>query len=495
MSDYKDDLGMEENVEESARDNIVKLQINGAPRVVNTIEDNKTDKGVSLVCPFPSLEVNIPIRFTGANGEECEGCIRRIGVEDDPETGLPKLRLSVLKGNGEQETVMTAPSNTLLAKVSEQVEVPKSLLESFEEDGVDIDVDLASRTDITVDMAMRARTTSDSLESPVFAESDDSEFDDDHTTTTTMNGLFDDLPDTNTAELLSLEDIDSAVGHRTHDRDPEWACYADMPIPGGMKERAQTRRRRRAIAVAAWMMVAGIAAGGVFVLGKAGVVDVSNMKSYVSAFKEEPVAEVDSLAQLSEDETMGAAETENVASLADRPDIVQASAVASRPAAEVTGESLSQASAVDENPSVNGSDGAEQTAEEAVSEMDDIESESAEDSGETEDSLTTEVVLPTRWPAEFATAYRLQNPNGVVVDVPGGLVKREGWLTMKEGDKIIRSIKAVQRENGARFIVYVKGNLPKFRTSPRSGGIRLSLYYEGDGNSSSETQQVAMLDE
>jgi hypothetical protein len=108
----------------------------------------------------------------------------------------------------------------------------------------------------------------------------------------------------------------------------------------------------------------------------------------------------------------------------------------------------------------------------------------------TPDDIT--ILLPTRWRAEYANSYRLRNPNGVVVDVPGGLVRREGWLETGNGHPMIRSVKAVQRETGARFIVFVHGELPRFLTAAKPGGIALRLFREsGDGAGAAE--QVAML--
>ncbi|MBN2530524.1 MAG: hypothetical protein JXR76_29325 [Deltaproteobacteria bacterium] len=510
MSNYNEETGitndvhddLNERLNDGQSDNIVKLQVDGASRVVNTIQDQKTAMGRSLVCPFPALEVDIPIRFTDAGGEECEGRIHRIGVEDDPETGLPKLRLSVRTVKDDRETMLRAPAEELLAEASALTAVPQevvtathSTMDDFAEMGV-----TDTGIDVVVDFPEDRRVTAESLEAAVSASlssvdiprpntqiSEEIELGDN----VLMDRLFDDLQETTTAELLSLEDVD-ACKLQEHKGDPQWVCYSDMPIPSAIKERAQTRRRRRAVAIAAWMMVLGIAAGGVYVLGKAGVVNVDKAKQYVSMDDSTPKA-TDSLAQLSDkSEATEAAQTRALTDAVvtdERPELVEAAA-----------EEMAEIEATDgKMVDAGDAEASEVAVNEEVAENDDVvvssESEmNAEEEKDAVSALSTDVVLPTRWPAEFATSYRLQNPNGVVVDVPGGLVKREGWLTLKEGDKIIRSIKAVQRENGARFIVYVHGNLPNFKTSPRNGGIRLSLYYDAREQKSSDTQQVAMLD-
>ena len=81
----------------------------------------------------------------------------------------------------------------------------------------------------------------------------------------------------------------------------------------------------------------------------------------------------------------------------------------------------------------------------------------------------------------------MRDPNGVVVDVPGGLVKREGWLAEAKAHEMIRSIKSIQRESGARFVVFVNGELPRFMTSPKSKGVSLRLYYDSDAEKKTGT--------
>ena len=40
------------------------------------------------------------------------------------------------------------------------------------------------------------------------------------------------------------------------------------------------------------------------------------------------------------------------------------------------------------------------------------------------DENETDLLLPTLGPVEKATGYRVRKPNGVVVDIPGGIVER-----------------------------------------------------------------------
>ena len=114
--------------------------------------------------------------------------------------------------------------------------------------------------------------------------------------------------------------------------------------------------------------------------------------------------------------------------------------------------------------------------------------ESNEDEVDQEESIA--FVLPTKWPVEYATSYRLKDPNGIVVDVPGGLVKKEGWLDLEIEHPMLRSVKCIQRETGARFIVYVNGDIPRYATAPKPIGVSVRLYREGEIE---ELKQVALL--
>ena len=63
---------------------VMRLKVMGSSSIVNTIKDQQTARGLTLVCPFPTLEVDIPIEFGDKSDPEMQsGTIHRIGVEDD----------------------------------------------------------------------------------------------------------------------------------------------------------------------------------------------------------------------------------------------------------------------------------------------------------------------------------------------------------------------------------------------------------------------------
>jgi hypothetical protein len=417
-------------------DRVIRLKVDATGTMVNTIRDQQTGRGLSLVCPFPALEVNIPVHFSNAEMGEAAGVIHRIGVEDDPETGLPKLRLSIRSDDTRISVVSDVPAQLSAATAAATA---------------------------NTDPVMQRRHTR-SFEGALLDLSDNSTMD-------CTDGDF--VCEQRDDYSMDAHTDSPIVAHS----DPNWTGSGSFPAPSTIIDPLKTRRRQRAIGVAAWMMVLGIAVGGLVVLGKAGIVNVDGLRGVWSA-GETPVSSDaktdtgnDMLARLSRPEgaiRIQEAETEAAGS---------ANPTALQPA------SLS----MDESATV-----ADDASDDADREPVDAESATADPDDAEEAHEDISVTLPTRWPVEYASAYRLRDPNGVVVDVPGGLVRREGWLELGDKYPMIRSIKAVQREGGARFVVYVNGDLPRFMTNPHSGGVELRLIRENT-DFPGRTERVAML--
>ena len=440
---------------ENSRDSreVIRLKVEGAGSAVNTLRDQQTARGLSLVCPFPALEVDIPVTF-GSGEETRRGSIHRIGVEDDPKSGLPRLRLSVraLPGTAEtRATVVSPPGESLLGEASRATPLPEEVNRA--------------ETDLSVLVA-----------------------------TGDTENLLDELLGgqrgrPSVPSSTSYSGLDPDAGKK----DPAWAALGEIPMPGDLSRRAVTRRRKRLAGVAAWAMVAGMIAGGAVVLDRAGVISFEGIgqtalgilerTGRAAAFaEEEPVAagaeEAGLPAAGAASPVAGGAEYQSVAGL-----VWEGGAVAEEMIDEVAKEEV--ASRKPEEAPV-----AEELAAVAAAGPGDDGAPSGEEAtGEGAGEVT--MMLPTRWPAEYSTAYRLRDPNGIVVDVPGGLVRREGWLDVAAGHSMIRSVRAVQRESGARFVIYVNGDLPRFATAPMAAGVQLRLYREND-HEPVVTEQVAM---
>jgi hypothetical protein len=431
---------------------VVRLKVDGARSVVNTLRDQQTARGISLVCPFPALEVEIPVSFgTGPSDALRRGTVHRIGVEDDPETGLPRLRLSI-RAHESRATVVAPPSASLIDEASRMTE--------------------ASDESADTDLSLGAETTAED---------------------SSLEELFDD-------DLLELEPdspTHAAPEELTFvpllDDEPAWVGCGELSLPDEIAKRTRKRTRRALTSVMAWLMVIGVAAGGLYVLKRTGVVDVESLRDRVAGFvtsttaPEEPrVAELEPPAPVTEP----SAATEPEA--APAPDLGQAPELALD---EVSSAEPTFAAPFDEPPADEGPALLEEEGDDLEGEPEDeiAAASEPEPGAETASGDEVSLMLPTRWPAEYANAYRMRNPNGVVVDVPGGLVRREGWLEIGKRHPMIKSIKAVQRETGARFVIFVNGELPRFMTIPRPTGVSVKLFREG-GVEPAATEQVALLD-
>jgi hypothetical protein len=418
---------------------VVRLKVEGSTSAVNTLRDQHTARGMSLVCPFPALEVDIPVRFGKAEESMTSGTIHRIGVEDDPESGLPRLRLSV-RVRETRATVVASPSISLLDEASRTTHAPDANAQT--------DLDILSGAEFE-DIHLDDVIDEGCLElGEVRTEADD-----EHT-------------------IPCPPPLPAAA-------EPAWVGCDEIALPAHLGERERTRRRRRLGSFAAWAFIFGLAAGGVYVLGKAKVVDFGFLRDAVAGFEMsgasaadgarlEPIAFVDSAAARS------------------------VSAVASDPVGAATGWETHvdvatevTAETPDLEPEIEpGFPETEPMVEAPIAAAPTVAAPAEE-----EDTIT----LPTRWPAEYASAYRLRNPNGVVVDVPGALVAREGYIDVGDKHPMVHSVKAMQRETGARFVVYVNGELPRFITAPKGNGIALKLVRDAAAIAT-QTQQVAALE-
>lgn len=444
---------------------VIRLKVDGSSSFVNTLRDQLTARGLSLICPFPALEVEIPVKFAcGKEDPTTEGTIHRIGVEDDPETGLPRLRLSV-RAHNTRATIIAPPDEVLLGEASRMTAAPEPGAETApnlpkDESMMPFIGDLLQDEDLDLPAG------------PWEAEAEDTERD---------------------------------LGPVAGEPDPAWVGCADIPLPEKLKGRSTTRRRRQFTGVASWLVVLGLAAGGVYLLDRAGVVDLDNMKERIAGFAlaaeevpaEKGEAELDELADEASEEIEKVATSETPAG--DQVEVVAYEPIEeeiSAPAKEdlLEGEGMETGGIQLASSSVEPPIEEIEVESEADMEMEmEPVAEVEADSGEKASKDEVTLVLPTRWPAQYANAYRLRNPNGVVVDVPGGLVRKEGWLDVGRDHPMVRSVKAVQRETGARFVIFVNGELPRFMTAPKTGGVSLRLYREDDP--SAATERVAVLDQ
>jgi hypothetical protein len=413
---------------------VVRLRVDGARGYVNTLRDQQTARGLSLVCPFPALEAEIQVTFGKAGADEMSrGTIHRIGVEDDPETGLPRLRLSVRAHDG-RATVIEPPEQDLIDETSRMTQAADA------QANTDIDIVNDSNVERTIDEELQG--------------------DDD-------------------ATEPSLELPEGSP-------EPAWVGCDELPLPAEFVERMRSRKQKRVTGIAAWTAVLAIAIVGVYALARAEVVDLNSVRDYVSGIVKDRAALAEEGSVEPDDDS---APTFAATDLAGNPVALPGDGdqEVSEPAEVPADEEVSVPEDIPPAPELAVREVslsvAEPTAGEPVAEEASPEA--------TQNDIT--LLLPTRWRAEYANAYRLRDPAGVVVDVPGGLVRREGWLDVGKNHPMIRSVKAVQRETGARFVVFIHGELPRFLTVTKPGGIALRLYRES-AEQPAQSEQVAVLD-
>ena len=110
-----------------------------------------------------------------------------------------------------------------------------------------------------------------------------------------------------------------------------------------------------------------------------------------------------------------------------------------------------------------------------------------------ESSDQLRVLLPTRWAVTEARSYRLHDPTGIVIDIPGGMAsERARWIDTAH-DRV-RSVRVLEREGGVRFIIYLNDEfVPRYRVGSRPGAdlvladpsvsrLHLEISVEADGH-------------
>jgi hypothetical protein len=104
-----------------------------------------------------------------------------------------------------------------------------------------------------------------------------------------------------------------------------------------------------------------------------------------------------------------------------------------------------------------------------------VEVASASDPRVESDMDRLRVVLPTRWPVREARSYRLHDPTGIVIDVPGGMAaERARWIDTAH--ERVRSVRVLEREDGVRFIIYLNdGFVPRYRVGYNRAGVTVDI--------------------
>ncbi len=464
-------MSSSQSIEIKRPENLVRLKVDGQKMSVNTLMDQETARGVSLVCPFPALEVDIPVQF-GDTANLNIGSIHRIGVEDDPETGFPRLRLSI-RTRGTRPTVVAKTSESLLAAVKTAIDPPC-------EDTGELSIGASLPSQIS---AAKPNEKTEGSWADFIAEISSS--------TENKNEQRKTGPTTE-----RRDEEYSTTSSSTASDEPQWAVGELLP-PEELEFRQSTKRRFKMARHMVGAFVLGMVFASLYLFEKAGVINLDDVKNKVASILpgNRPVDSIATASTLPKMET-GVMVLDRTIESVDK-DLVEKAAETIQENTAIASSSTIQDSTYSTGPNPLTAGLIESSAQKNEPQANQVNSptEKQETVAEEKDEQALSegeinLLLPTKWPVEYATAYRVREPNGVVVDVPGGLVKKEGWMEDGKENPQVRSIKSIQRESGARFIVYVNGELPRFITTPKQNGVALRLYFADEDMS---TAAVASL--
>jgi len=103
------------------------------------------------------------------------------------------------------------------------------------------------------------------------------------------------------------------------------------------------------------------------------------------------------------------------------------------------------------------------------------------------------VVLPTQWPVNSATSYRLHDPTGIVVDVPGAMAsERARWIDTSHTR--VRSVRVLERDDGVRFIIYLNDEVvPRYRVGYSRTGVMVDILGPDPRHASLDEESSSLL--
>jgi hypothetical protein len=445
---------------------VVKLSLGEGQRTLNVIPVGLEGETLTLVCPFPVLPLDLPVSVT-LPGEEGAGpvsaVIRRVGVEMMGENELPRFKLQLTidsrAGYGKDKETLVPIVVQAIAPEPEQDDDE----EEVEDDSVEeVETAAAEETE------ERSPSKDDGLGSG-FDTIDDS-IATDRAEISWSQGEGFDWPDPAAlaSDSFAIEPDELSepgdVPLDFDDDDPPWVDGDfDLPTTEATPQERSTRWPTR-LAVSLAFIISILAMGYV-------------MRQPLIEAIEPVIGEELSLAILG----LGVSPAD-----AARPAI--------DPLEEVERATTTRVVAEEQEPAENAAPANEQLDdalalgeeidEEPLDELDELgnidetaddESNSADDPSieQTDDYLR--VMLPTRWPVTTASSYRLNDPPGIVVDVPGGMAsERARWIDTS--NERVRSVRVLERQDGVRFVIYLNDEIvPRYRVGYSRGGVTVDL--------------------
>jgi hypothetical protein len=514
---------------------VVKLSLGKGQPMLNVLPVGLEGDTLTLVCPFPVLPLEIPVSVTLPGREDLgpvEATIRRVGVELMGESAIPRFKLHLSLGRaacpaGEEvpirvEEVLEASEPFAVAggeatepeaEATEHGEDEAGTVEPGGADVVAAALEGAAEVDASVpgvdapDEALGATAAEPEaidVELPsvmVDVELAGVETYDEPGAATAREGQVEDpdrwkLPEGDVnwsaGSLLGLDltgeepDLtwpDELPGTAT---DPVWTERREAaPVPAGIDERSRRGSRwpvRTAVVLAllvsvfavGYVLRAELAAAAGPIVGEelvAAVLGVAPARVEAGARRAAAVTPAAPAAPVAEgregDEAGEGASVE--ATPADEP----------VPGVDASDEAEGEIGVVDALAGVGeGSElGADLPEGLAPGEI-----AAASAPAATADEPRVEVggaelrvVLPTQRPVREARSYRLHDPTGIVVDVPGGVAsERARWIDTAH--ERVRSVRVLEREDGVRFIIYLNDPVvPRYRVGYSRAGVTVDI--------------------
>lgn len=440
---------------------VVKLSMGEGLPSLNVLPVGLEGDTLTLLCPFPVLPVEVPVNVTlpgDDDGRQIAAMIRRVGVEMMGEIGIPrfKLQLDLTAGGHDaemNELPIVVDDGQFELEFERRDDAPHPHHNVFEviDEMAEDDAAAASPAD-EVDL----------LES---TQSDDSE-----------DGAPASVPDIREAdmswtagEMLSasvggpkelknpmLTWGESGDGEALVDDDPPWVAEHDPQVVHAALDDSARRRSRWPIrtAIVLTLIVSALAIG-------------YEMREQIAPLVSPFIGEELTLAALgmapARVSSAPDVATPEEAGVGERSDPSSAAVAATAPVAE---------------------------ADQEVTD----ETESTPDPSVEASSDQLRVILPTRWPVTEARSYRLNEPTGIVVDVPGGMAsERARWIDTAH--ERVRSVRVLERSDGVRFIIYLNDeSVPRYRVGYSRSGVTVDIMGPDPRHMAANTETPATAD-
>jgi hypothetical protein len=480
---------------------VVKLSLGEGRPTLNVLPVGLEGETMTLVCPFPVLPIEVPVSVT-LPGREEEGpvraVIRRVGVELMGESSIPRFKLQlVLDARGAGEAIEIP-----IEFDDREDDLAEGALEEAAAGAAAEDVDEAVSSSSEEEPKLSEPFESSERFEPSVIVEDQSSWSLDEEEREDSEGAGGGAPE---GEMSwSVGDFfgsdgateDDATGwdesdtlETTLDDDPPWAGAGDGAVVHA--DLSEPRRRSRwpvRVGVSLSLIVSILAVGYVMreqVMELVSPLIGEELTLAVLGLTSQPAASATEIEPAPVEAESGREEPAPLATSAAGGDEAVGDEEAAPAPVDEEGAALEGEEEEDIEAAEDAQPGEEATTASAA--RDDVDMEgsiqlannaaasASPDPTVEEDPENLRVVLPTQWPVTEASSYRLHDPTGIVIDIPGGIAgERARWIDTAH-DRV-RSVRVLERENGVRFIIYLNDEfVPRYRVGYNRAGVTVDI--------------------